>query len=158
MPRTIKHNDSLSLNEKSIAALDRRAANAPPILIAGKPKTPAELKAVLQAESAAIRATNELYLRWRAAALVQRTASEAARATRAGLRAFLLVAHGADDFSALGEFGFQPPKRAKPSAATAAQAVEKAKATRAARHTMGKRQRLAIKAPTAPTAAAFDAE
>nr|HEX4316275.1 hypothetical protein [Kofleriaceae bacterium] len=58
---------------------------------------------------------------------------------------------------ALGEFGLAPLRRTAPSAETVASAVEKRRATRIARHTLGRRQRAAIHgapvtAPTAPTA------
>jgi hypothetical protein len=57
----------------------------------------------------------------------------------------------------LAQFGVSlPPQPQTPSAATLADAVAKRAATRAARHTMGKRQRAGIKGQppvTSPTAA-----
>ncbi len=47
--------------------------------------------------------------------------------------------------SVLGDFGFSSPKRQTPDEATKAAAVGKRAATRAARHTMGKRQKAGIK-------------
>jgi hypothetical protein len=53
----------------------------------------------------------------------------------------------------LGAYGIAPKKdRAKPSAETRAEAARKAAATRKARHTMGKKERLAVVADDAPAA------
>jgi hypothetical protein len=52
-----------------------------------------------------------------------------------------------EDSPKLAEFGFAPRKRTQPSTETKADAVVKRAATRKARHTMGKKQRLTVKAP-----------
>jgi hypothetical protein len=52
-----------------------------------------------------------------------------------------------------GDFGFQTPTRQTPSEETKAAAVAKRKATRAARHTMGKRQKAKVKGQVQPAPA-----
>jgi hypothetical protein len=52
------------------------------------------------------------------------------------------------------DFGYAPPRPGKKTAATKAAAVVKTKATREARHTMGPRQRLSVKAAVATLGAA----
>jgi hypothetical protein len=48
--------------------------------------------------------------------------------------------------STLGDFGWSPPKVAEKTSTTKAEAAAKGKATRAARHTMGKNQKKDVKA------------
>jgi hypothetical protein len=48
------------------------------------------------------------------------------------------------------DFGFTAPRKGKPSAKTKAAAVDQVLATREARHTMGKKQRLAIRGVVTP--------
>jgi hypothetical protein len=60
----------------------------------------------------------------------------------------------ATDTATLADFGFGPVKHTEPSPAVKAAAAVKARATRAARHTMGKVQKKAITgAATAPAPA-----
>jgi len=70
---------------------------------------------------------------------------------RQDLRTYILGSYGTAALQMLQDFGFTPPKPrgGKKTASTKAQAVVQAKATRVARHTMGKRQKAKIKG-TAP--------
>jgi hypothetical protein len=63
---------------------------------------------------------------------------------RLAIRAFVELRHGSAS-EALRDYGFKPRKRKKPSIETMRRAVEKRRATRAARGTMGPRQRKKIK-------------
>jgi hypothetical protein len=78
---------------------------------------------------------------------------------RSGVRGIIQARIGADN-PAVAQFGFLPTKPGKKSAASKATAVVKAKATRSARHTMGKNQKEEIRgdapttAPAAPAATA----
>ncbi len=67
---------------------------------------------------------------------------------------FFLAARNGEDSPELARYGFAPAKPAVVPAATKAVAVLKQKATRAARHTMGKNQRKKIKGVVDPSIAA----
>jgi hypothetical protein len=88
------------------------------------------------------------------AAMATRASAEAARrrADRA-VKAWVVNEFGERSASALG-FGFAPPKKATRTVESKVNAVALAKATRAARHTMGKKQKSLIKGtvvvPVAP--------
>jgi hypothetical protein len=146
---------ALALSQKNIAGVDKYLATTATILLAGATTTPASLKAVFQDD---IDQTNGLDVA-EAQAKQQRAKQKAARAkaivTRKNLKAFVLANYGAAALQMIGDFGFTAPKpKAATKVATKAKAVAAAKATRTARHTMGKKQKAAIKGsvatPTAP--------
>jgi hypothetical protein len=66
---------------------------------------------------------------------------------RQNLTTYILGSYGASALQMLQDFGFTPPKPrgGRKTASSKAQAVVQAKATRVARHTMGKRQKSKIK-------------
>ncbi len=59
-----------------------------------------------------------------------------------------------ENSAAFASFGFKPRKAAERTAESKAEAVEKVRATRVARHTMGKRQKASIHGVVPPTPAA----
>ena len=67
-----------------------------------------------------------------------------------GIRQYVISIHG-DTSSVLADFGFSPPKKAVRTPEQKAAAAAKAKATRAARHTMGKNQKKNIKGAVVTT-------
>ena len=73
-------------------------------------------------------------------------------ALQRALKAYLTLLFGPSAVDVLGEFGFTPKASLGRSPSTTVKAIAKAKATRLARHTMGKKQRLAVKAPVQPAA------
>jgi hypothetical protein len=134
---------------KAIAAIQKYLSTVASMLIAGVSYTPTTFIALLQKEilleDAASKARNDL-----------RTAAAAARQNRAtmvpimvGFRAFL--ENMFTDPSTIAEFGFAPRKRTAPTVEAKTAAVNKRAATRAARHTMGPKQKLDIKGAVAQT-------
>jgi D-serine deaminase-like pyridoxal phosphate-dependent protein len=75
----------------------------------------------------------------------------------AGLRQAVMAAFG-KQVDVLADFGLKPRKSVVRTPEQKQEAAAKAKATRAARHTMGKRQRAAITGATAAAAAAASSE
>ena len=147
---TINRTTQQDRDRKSIAAIQKYLMQLASMLVAGVAYTPAQFIALLQKDidlaDAASNAREDL-----------RVAAGAARQQRAtmtpilvGFRAFL--ENMFTDPSTIAEFGFSPRKRSKPTAETAADAVKKRAATRAARHTMGPKQKQDIKGtvPAAP--------
>ncbi len=108
---------------------------------------PAALKATFAAETDAQNALDQSRAQLKEQVATARAARAKASAARKGLKAYVLGNFGAQAVNVLADFGMSPPKSPGPKTAIAkAQAAARAKATREARHTMGKRERLAIKA------------
>ena len=82
-----------------------------------------------------------------------RTAQSKGRALRKSLRTYVLGTYGTHAVAMLQDFGMSPPKTPGPvTVKVKAEAVTKSKATREARDTMGKKQKLSVKgAPAAST-------
>ncbi len=139
-------------DRKAIAAIRKYLLKLQSILIAGVAYTPDQLIALFQKDAdladAATQARADLF----AASLAAKAERAQMRPVLVGFRSFL---HNQfSDPSIIAEFGFASRKQGKPSAETKATAALKAKATRVARHTMGKNQKAQIKGTVAPTAPA----
>jgi hypothetical protein len=130
-------------NRKAIAATQKYLTKIATVLVAGVSYTPAEIIALLQKDidvaDAATGARNALLV----AAAAARDQRARMTAFRTGFRAFL--ENMFTDPGTVAEFGFTPRTRRAPTAETKAAAVDKRNATRAARHTMGPRQKAPIK-------------
>lgn len=143
--RTI--NDIIHVHNKSISGVDKHLSSHASIVLDATSYTPAELKAAIEADSAVFRAAEEARLRYLRLAAESRATKKVANARQLALRSYVTLHFGGAAVDVIGDFGFAPKAAPTRSAATLMQAIAKAKATRVARHTMGKRQRLAIKAP-----------
>jgi hypothetical protein len=150
----IKDNAKIvSMCGQRLIALKKFVKTKTAMTVSGKPMKLSDLTAIYQAAID----TRTALVPQRAAfekALTARDSAEVTRrATDKVLKAWVVNEFGADSSEAQ-EFGFPATKIAEKSAATKATAVEKSLATRAARGTMGKRQKEKIKgtieAPAAP--------
>jgi hypothetical protein len=128
-----------------MAGIDKNLASMATVTLAGQPYTPAALKAVYQADSAAIDATDTANATYH-----QKVADEkvihasTAKVTRA-LRSFVLGYYGEQAVAVLGDFDLTAPKStATASVATKALAAAKSKATKAARGTTTSAKKKAI--------------
>jgi hypothetical protein len=108
--------------------------------------TMAQAVAKLTAHQAAFAACAKARAALHEAVLAQKALRLEVQATTAAIAAYVVAIHGANS-PYLATLGFAPASRQEPSSATRALAVEKSKATRQARGTKGRRQRLAIRAP-----------
>jgi hypothetical protein len=106
--------------------------------------------AVLEAAIAAINAIPPAKASWKKAVTAAQVADAAAHAFGLELKAYVLAVYGKDP-EILSVFGVKPRTVTKPTVKTKAQAVVQSEATREARMTMGKRQRVKVKATTAPS-------
>ena len=130
-------------DRKAIAAIRKYLATLQSILIAGVAYTPDQLIALFQKDADSADAATHARANLLAAAQAASTQRALMRPVLVGFRSFL---HNQfSDPSIITEFGFTPRKPGKPSVETKATAAVKAKATRAARHTLGKNQKQAIK-------------
>ncbi len=108
--------------------------------------TTADLVARLQERIAAAEKTKASKNQWHADVQSERQVEAALRPLVRGMQKYVESRYG-DDSAKLAEFGFTPRKPRKVTARAKADAAVKAQATRKARNTVGKKQRLAITAP-----------
>lgn len=103
-----------------------------------------------------LNASDAAHAAWVRAAAIAHAGEEAVSAVVPGLRAVVAGTYSASS-EAYTDFGFTPPRKAKPSAKAKAAAVDQTLATRQARHIMGKKQRLAIPSAVTPQGVALPA-
>ena len=124
-----------------------------PIKLGGTTYTPAELKAVFQAHNTAIDAASALHKQWSDSVQTMDAAAAKADSLFHLLRGALIAQYGPNANAALEAFGMTAPKPRGPrTVKTKAAALEKNLATRAARHTMGPKQKSKITGASAPAA------
>jgi|CZKU01.1.fsa_nt_gi hypothetical protein len=146
--RIVNRSQQVYVDQSLIDGLKKRESELASIIIDGTSHMAADLIAILEARIAAASKAITTRATWLAA--VQTDEDERARAKRAvsGLKQVLQIAYGGS-LDALADFGVAPRK---PRPITPETAVAKAKATRAARQTMGKKQKQKITGATAQSA------
>jgi hypothetical protein len=109
----------------------------------GEAMTSAQFEAKLQAYVTAVQTTNSVRAQLHDAIVAEDNLLAAIKAATHGFFSYVIAQYGeaSTTFSAL---GFTVKKLAKKTAAVTAAAVEKSLATRAERHTLGKRQKASI--------------
>ncbi len=144
--------DLLNLEGSVIAALAKLAPDAS-VPIAGKPVASKDLQAQLQAHVDTMNSVNDAHAKFSQLVGLDKSSREDLAPVLAAIRSYAAGTFGetSPEFSS---FGFAPKKVAHRTVESKAEAAEKLRATRVARHTMGKRQRAAIHGvvPTTPTA------
>jgi hypothetical protein len=138
-------NAALVLDQKAMAGVDKYFTSVAKVTIAGNDYTPAQLKAVLQAEVDAVHALDAARGSVNQQVTDTRKASAQARTMRKELRDYILGTYGSSAVQMLEDFGMSVPKPGKRTARAKADAADAAKATREARHTLGKKQKKGIK-------------
>jgi hypothetical protein len=131
-----------NLEESVVAALEKLAPEAN-IPIAGQVAASKDLRAKLSSHVSAMDASSDARAKLVQAVTADREQRAQIRPLLAAIRSYAagVYGEGSPEFAL---FGFKPKKVGYRTAETKAQAVEKLRATRAARHTMGKRQRSGI--------------
>jgi hypothetical protein len=144
MPSANRRNVDLIANLKTAADALETHYSGQTLVFGKRSWTTAELAQAFRAHADALVATNQARQEWyRQARIIGASAKAEITPALVGLRAFLAMQHGSAD-AMLTTFGFVARHRNAPSAETKRLAVEKRRATRKARGTLGKRQRLAI--------------
>ena len=119
-------------------------SGARPITIAGKGYRPSGLVKILQAEIDAADVANAARLAWIAATKRSKQVQRDTAPVKRMLRAYIVSTFG-ESSTVLADFGMAPRKsRKKLTIEEKVVVVDKARATRAARHTMGTRQKQSI--------------
>jgi len=124
-----------------IAATTKHLASAAPALFLGSSFTPADITTRLQRIVTLRTGVNTAKAATLAQVAAENTEMPSLRTFVRAYQAYLKVAFGTSP-DVLADFGLAPKAQATPTAATKAAAVVKRSATRAARHTMGKVQKL----------------
>lgn len=133
-----------------IAGLQKHEHELAPFVIADKQYTVAEVIAVLQARHDTTQAVNTTKANWQAAVKTDHAGRASGQVFLTGVRQTVLTAF-AGSVDKLADFGLVGPKPRVVSPETKVAAAAKAKATRAARHTMGKNQKAQIHGTVATT-------
>jgi len=130
--------------QQLVEGTEQSLASAQPVMLLGVPRMPAEIAASLRsfadlrAEVEAARAS------LRAKLALEAGSAPAMRAFLTAYVTYLRAAYGSSP-DILASFGLAPRTRPQSTVETKLVAVAKNKATRAARHTMGSRQKKAIR-------------
>jgi len=150
----MKTNRNKTLNDSrlAIAGVQKHFANTPTLALDGATMTPKDVIAALQAAIDAIDKSAIAEKAFHDAVAAQTAATAKGNAVLRALKSLVKNQLGSTQ-GALGDFGFSVPTRQIPDEATKAAAVAKRAATRAARHTAGKRQKATVKGVVAATPA-----
>jgi hypothetical protein len=143
-------------DRKMIAAIQKYLMSIASILIRGVGYTPAQLITFLQNDIAAADAATKAKAALHDAVIAAKTQRATMTPLLSGFRTYVL--NQFKDASVIAEFGLTPQKASTRTVAVKAAAATKAKATRAARNTMGPKQKKSVTgkstAPAATTPAA----
>ena len=135
--------DQTVADQKLIDGLTKHAATLPSIVIAGTSTTTANIVTKLQARIAAIKTVQTTKATWKAAIQAERTEQATTKAFVSAVKQALLVAF-AGQVDALADFGLTARKVRVLTPEEKVAAAAKRNATRAARHTMGTKQKKAV--------------
>jgi hypothetical protein len=153
----INKDKTINKNRQAIGGMHKHFAGIPSFVLGGTPTTPADAIATLQGAIDAVDAAATAEKAFHDAVAAQHVALAKANALLKALKTLVENQLGSTE-AILGDFGFTRPARQVPNEETKAAAVAKRAATRAARKTMGKRQKAKVKgaqpAPVTPPAAA----
>jgi uncharacterized protein (DUF427 family) len=135
--------DQMLADQRLIEGFTRHAATVTSVLVDGVVMSVNDIIAMLQARIAASQNATSAKANWQAAVIADTTEHARTRTSVAGLRQAMMVAFGAQ-LDTLADFGLAPRKVRVQTPDQTIAATAKAKATREARHTLGKVQRSKI--------------
>ncbi|HEY8038568.1 MAG TPA: hypothetical protein VIF15_02190 [Polyangiaceae bacterium] len=128
-----------------LKVLDTTLAGVPSFLLEGQTYTRQELRDIFQSAIDATRKTEVANVAWLMAVDAAKDTYKRVRLVRNAFKHAMESTHGKGSLLVTNLALGTKAKPAKPTAETQVAAAEKRKATRAARHTMGRKQRLKIK-------------
>jgi len=140
----VNRSESRAADASLGVGLAKHEATLASFMIAGKAVKTADVLTALQSRQNSANAVDTARATWQAAVATQRNVLEQSNALVSGVKQSLHVMFaGSPD--TLADFGLTPRKRTAVSPGVKVAAAVKAKATRAARHTQGSKQKAAIK-------------
>ena len=141
--------EQLTADQALVDGLTKYADKLSALMVGGAPVKVADVVAALNAEIAAENAVAPAKATWEAAVQAAKDQRAKTKATLTGVKQSIQLMF-AGQAEALGDFGLKPRKEPAPrTPQQKAAAVAKAKATRAARGTMGTQQKKAVKGDVA---------
>ena len=144
-------------NRKMIAGVEKHLSKATAVVVDGTSYAPADIVKVLKDSIDVADATAAATAAFHKATAVEKAANAKGDSLYRGLKQYLVTQYKLQP-DALADFGIVLGNRQVPDASTVATAVVKRKATRAARHTKGKRQKANVKGAVPVTAPATTPE
>jgi len=136
---------------KAISGIQKHLATTTSLVLDGATYSSTDLVTLFTSWAAAVTLVTTTKAQWQAAVLAEHTLRTKLQSLWLALQAYARNQYGADP-ATLADFGYSPAKKAQKDPATLVAAAAKAKATRAARHTLGKNQKKDITgATTAPS-------
>jgi hypothetical protein len=136
-------------DQKLVDGFTRHEAEIGSVLIDGKKVSPADVIAAAQSRIAASKAADAAKATWQTAVKADKDVRASTRVFMTQVRQAVLVMF-ASSIDTLAEFGLVPRKQHAVKPPTKVVAAAKAKATREARGTKGKRQKAKIKGAVVP--------
>jgi hypothetical protein len=138
----------LASDQQFVAALKTHFGSADATFtLDGKPTKVTDILALLQQRIDATNAVTSLKAQYHAAVLTENNLLSSTASTLAAFKSAVLSSVGTSSPTVLADFGLAPKKPPRPlTTEERAAAQAKAKATRAARHTMGPRQKAKVTA------------
>jgi hypothetical protein len=136
-------------NAQFVSGINKRLQGVSSLAIAGKTYTPAELVALFESFDAKLAEVNAAEAKLRDAWAAYRSLSKEIAPIILGFQHVVRNIFG-DQSEMLSDFGIAARTRSKPTVETQAAAVQKRLATREARHTLGPKQKAAIKGAPVP--------
>jgi hypothetical protein len=144
-------NDQSTAERALVAGLIEHAPAVPSLLIAGAWITNRDMVARVQAQLDTAQLAQSTRATWMAAVQAERVERARTKKFVSSLRQALLAAFG-EQVDTLADFGLTPHKQHVRTPEEKLAVAAKGSATRAARHTLGPKQRAAIKGTPVPTA------
>jgi hypothetical protein len=133
-----------------IAGIEKHLPNTPSLPLVGSSYTPANLVKLFQGRIDSANTTAAAKANWHSTVVTGKAGSTKLTPILRALRQYVMNVFG-ETSPVLSDFGFSPPKRATRTPEQKAASAAKAKATRQARHTMGKKQKKNVKGSVTAT-------
>jgi hypothetical protein len=141
---TPKKTTTLARDAQVIAGIQKHLQNVSSLPLVGSTYTPADLVKLVQSRIDATGQADATKATWHSSVLAGEALNTKLTPVLRALRQYVINVFGAAS-PVLADFGFAPPKSATRTPEEKAAATAKAKATRTARHTMGKVQKKTVK-------------
>jgi len=135
---------TLARDAQVIAGIQKHLQNTSSLPLVGSTYTPADLVKLVQSRIDASGQSDATKATWHSSVLAGETLNTKLTPVLRALRQYVINVFGATS-PVLADFGFVPPKSATRTPEQKAASAAKAKATRKARGTMGKKQKKAVK-------------
>ena len=150
---TINRTKTQARDAQVIAGIQQHLQNVPSLPLGGAAYTPADLVKLVQSRIDSSRTSSASKADWHSTVLEDKALNTKVTPVIRALRQYVINVFG-ETSPVLADFGFAPPTRATRTPEEKAAAAAKAKATRAARHTMGPKQKKDVKGTVPATAPA----